>query len=49
MEINKLIDLNNLRTAPRLKNSQIKKLSDELEINISNADWITIGIMASCD
>jgi len=49
MEINKLIDLNNLRTAPILSNSQVKKLSDELEINISNADWITIGIMASCD
>ena len=49
MEINKLIDLNNFKTAPKLSNSQVKKLSDELEINISNADWITIGIMASCD
>ena len=49
MEINKLIDLNNLRTAPLLSNRQVKKLSHELEINISNADWITIGIMASCD
>jgi len=26
MEINKLVDLNNLRTAPQLSNSQEKKL-----------------------
>ena len=49
MEINKLVDLNSLRTAPILGNSQIKKLLEELETNIFNADWITIGIMASCD
>ena len=49
MEINKLVDLNNLRTAPQLSNSQAKKLLDELEANIFNADWITIGIMAPCD
>ena len=49
MEINKLVDLNSLRTAPLLSNSQIKKLVEELETNIFNADWITIGIMASCD
>ena len=49
MEINKLVDLNSLRTAPLLSSSQIKKLSEELETNIFNADWITIGIMASCD
>ena len=49
MEINKLVDLNSLRTAPLLSNSQIKKLLEELETNIFNADWITIGIMASCD
>ena len=46
MEINKLVDLNNLRTAPQLSNSQEKKLLKELEANIFNADWITIGIMA---
>ena len=46
MEINKLVDLNNLRTAPQLSNSQEKKLLEELESNIFNADWITIGIMA---
>ena len=49
MEINKLVDLNNLRTAPKLSNSQVKKLSEELETNIFDADWITIGIMALCD
>ena len=49
MEINNLVDLNVLRTAPELSNRQIKKISEELEVNIFNADWITIGIMASCD
>ena len=49
MEINKLGDLNSLRTAPQLGNIQVKKLLEEIEANIFNADWITIGIMASCD
>ena len=49
MEINKLVDLNGLRTAPLLNKSQVEKLSRELEANILNADWITIGIMAPCD
>ena len=49
MEINKLIDLNSLRTAPKLTNSQFKELLEELEANIFNADWITIGIMAYSD
>lgn len=49
MEINKLVDLNNLRTAPKLTNRQEKKLLEELETNILNADWITIGVMAHCD
>ena len=49
LEINKLVDLNNLRTAPQLTNSQEKKLLEELEANIFNTDWITIGIMAPCD
>ncbi len=47
MEIKKLVDLNNLRTAPQLSSWQEKKLLKELEGNIFNADWITIGIMAS--
>ena len=49
MEIKKLVDLNNLRTAPQLSDRQAKKLLEELEVNIFNADWITIGIMAPCD
>ena len=49
MVINKLVDLNSLRSAPQLSNSQVKNILEELEANISNADWITVGIMASCD
>ena len=49
MEIDNLIDLNNLRSAPLLKKSQLEKLLDELEANIMNADWITVGIMAPSD
>jgi len=49
MVINKLVDLNSLRSAPQLSNSQVKNLLEELEENIFNADWITIGIMASYD
>ena len=49
MKINNLVELNNLRTAPELSNSQIKKLLKELESKIFAADWITIGIMASSD
>jgi len=48
-DINKLVDLNNLRTAPQLSNTQEKKLLKELDANIFNADWITIGIMAPSD
>ena len=49
MEINKLTDLNGLRTAPQLSEQQEKKLLEEIEANIFNADWITIGIMAPCN
>ena len=49
MEINKLVDLNNLRTAPQLSSSQVKKLLEELEANILKTDWLTIGIMARSD
>ena len=49
MEINKLVDLNTFRVAPKLNNSQIKKLFGELESNIFKADWMTIGIMAPSD
>ena len=49
MEINKLIDLNNFRSAPQLSDSLKKKLLKELEANIFDSDWITIGIMAPSD
>ena len=49
MEINKLVELNQLRTAPKLTNIQVTKLLEELEANIFNSDWITIGIMAPSD
>ena len=49
MDITNLVDLNNLRTAPILSNRQEKKLLEELEAHIFNANWITIGIMAPCD
>ena len=49
MKINKLVDLNSLRTAPELNDNQEKKLLIELEAKIFDADWITIGIMALCD
>ncbi len=49
MEINKLVDLNNLRTAPQLSDNQVKKLLEELEANILKSDWLTIGIMAPSD
>ena len=49
MEINKLVDLNSFRVAPKLNDSQVKKLFGELESNISKADWMTIGIMAPSD
>ena len=49
MQINKLVDLNSFRVAPKLNHSQVKKLFGELESNISKADWMTIGIMAPSD
>ena len=49
MYINNLVDLNSLRSAPQLSKRQIKKLLEEIEVNIINSDWITIGIMAHSD
>ena len=49
MVINNLVDLESLRSAPNLSKHQITKLSEELELKIISADWLTIGIMASCD
>ncbi len=49
MYINNLVDLNSLKSAPQLSKRQIKNLLEEIEVNIINADWITIGIMAHSD
>ena len=49
MEIYKLFDLENFRTAPQLSDGQAKKLLEELEANIFHSDWVTIGIMALSD
>tara|TARA_B100000475_G_C14812076_1_gene236697 strand:+ start:44 stop:430 length:387 start_codon:yes stop_codon:yes gene_type:complete len=49
MIINNLVDLESLRSAPNLSKDQITKLSEELELKIISADWLTIGIMASSD
>ena len=49
MEINTLFDLNSFRTAPKLSKKNKRILLEELEANIINADWITVGIMASAD
>ena len=49
MEINNLVDLNILRSAPHLSKGQIKKLQGELDYYIRNSDWLTVGIMASND
>ena len=49
MQINKLIDLNKYKSAPILDLNQIQKLSRELDIEIGNSDWITIGVMAKSD
>ena len=49
MNINSLVDLNSLRSAPQLNQSQKKKLLEELESYLINSDWMTVGIMASHD
>ena len=49
MPINQLIDLNKHKTAPILNLNQIQKLSIELDNEIRNSDWLTIGIMAKSD
>ena len=49
MQINQLVDLNNYKTAPILDFNQIQKLSRELDDEIRNSDWLTIGIMAKSD
>tara|TARA_Y100001968_G_scaffold301689_1_gene314206 strand:- start:9993 stop:10397 length:405 start_codon:yes stop_codon:yes gene_type:complete len=45
-EINCLDDFKLLRTSPKLDLDQSERLLKELDIQIKNADWLTIGIMA---
>ena len=49
MQIQQLNDLNQFRSAPTLNLSQTKFLLAEISIEIKNADWITIGVMAPTD
>ena len=49
MQINSLTDLNKYKTAPILDLNQIQKLSRQLDNEIRNSDWLTIGIMAKRD
>ena len=49
MEIFSLSDLTRLRSAPPLDEMQSKILLSELNLKISDCDWITIGIMGSND
>ena len=49
MQINKLNDLNNYRTAPVLDINQSHKLFVELDTKIRSCDWLTIGVMAKSD
>ena len=49
MEIFSLSDLTSLRSAPLLDEMQSKILLSELNLKISDCDWITIGIMGSND
>ncbi len=44
--IQSLSDLNKLRSAPKISPEQIKQLLNELKIEISKAEWFTVGIMA---
>ena len=49
MDIECLNDLNSFRSAPQLSKIQKEKLLVELELNILESDWVTIGIMAAND
>ena len=45
-EINRLEDLDKLRTAPKLNNEQSKILFNEARNMINKSEWLTIGIMS---
>ena len=46
-QIKSLKDLNNLRSAPNLDQNQAELLLVELSRYMDDADWFTVGIMAS--
>ena len=46
-KIKSIVDLTKFRTAPSLESNQSRELFKELLVNINNADWFTVGIMAS--
>tara|TARA_B100000579_G_C22793506_1_gene835833 strand:+ start:1067 stop:1468 length:402 start_codon:yes stop_codon:yes gene_type:complete len=45
-DIEKLADLDKLRSAPRLNKNQSEILFDQAKEVVKNADWITIGVMS---
>ena len=49
MKINDLKDLNSLRTAPILNETESNRILNQIDNKILNSDWITIGIMAQSD
>tara|TARA_Y100000589_G_C27157153_1_gene631279 strand:- start:245 stop:631 length:387 start_codon:yes stop_codon:yes gene_type:complete len=49
MKIYDLKDFNNLRTAPTLNETESNIIFDQINNQILNSDWITIGIMAQSD
>ena len=44
-DINKLTDLDKLRSAPSLNKEQSELLRNQLEPIIGKTDWVTIGVM----
>ena len=49
MTINNLDELNHLRTAPYLNKFESEVILKQINSEIINSDWITIGIMANSD
>ena len=49
MTINNLDELNHLRTAPLLDKFESEVILKQINSEIINSDWITIGIMANSD
>ena len=49
MKINDLTDLNSLRSAPFLNETDSLKIINQIDEKIINCDWLTIGIMARSD